>query len=275
MKKTILKLALIFFTATANSVFAADEDQACDDDTLHIIAKHLNLDEMVIDFVSQACKATPGDKNIMLVALAIDTHGSDNPNLGDQTYTEVVAKVNKTKKKVISIFKEEVGTDVITDFGEYSLALDTARYQLNANTRAFGVRYVSSARGASCASGYWSSQLTLYVEKGRQLMPIMGREMYIAEALKGCIGMATKDNLIRSANLALSVLKTKANRHADLLLTATIEVQGAGENSQSQNAKDSLKLVFNGNYYVLEKQKCYPWWVQENNNNKPLECGHD
>lgn len=275
MQKSLIKLAAVFLFVITTNAFATDKEQKCDDDTLHIVAKHLGLDEMQIDFVSQACKTAPINKNVMLVALAIDVHAPSRPDLGGgKTYTEVVAKVNHTKQKVISIFKQEVGTDATTDFNESSLTLDTARYQLNVNTKAFGVRYVSSAIGASCADGYHSSQLTLYIDNGNKLLPILVRDMYVAEALKGCLGMATKDDLARSANLGLSILKTKTKGYSDLLLTATIEDERFVENSNFKQLKDSLRLVFDGNYYILEKKKCYPWWVSENGSNKPTECQH-
>jgi hypothetical protein len=129
-----------------------------------------------------------------------------------------------------------------TYVSEGSLQLDIARYQLNKNTRAFGIRFngISTPR---CADAGWSSELTLFVREADQLRPVFGpiATGYDVAREGGLCGEGPVDTW----KMVLSVAATAHHGFADLVATY-----------QSDTAK-TVRCVFkyDGERYATEP--CY------------------
>lgn len=270
MKKAFLKLALLLLALMPISAFAADNGQACDDVTVEIIDKHLKLqgkefylhdnktDSGIV--VAEACKLSPQNKNVVLTTFAYDLFDKSHPEK-EWEKELIVAMVNLKTKRVLSSYRETIGEDAITEVGESSLKIDAAQYQLNKNTRAFGLRFESSAHGANCGGAYWGDELTLFMQKGNHLEPVLwSLPMYFMRFLKGCpASPSIEDVETEFAFLTIDVQKTSKNGYADLLLTA--HINNSDERDLKPKPTDEKRLLrYDGKRYVLDN-KLKSWWM--------------
>jgi hypothetical protein len=83
--------------------------------------------------VAGICRPWPADKSKIIAAFAYD---------GGIEYEKqlLLAIVEGPKNRVIASYKGVISEDAATEVSSYSLRLDTARYTLSKNTRAFGLR---------------------------------------------------------------------------------------------------------------------------------------
>lgn len=114
-----------------------------------------------------ACKVNPGDPSQVLAVLPMAINVDENGN-GDYGIDVLVA--DSATGKVIAHRYQDAAFNSDTSL-YWSLKLDTARYQIAPGLRAFGVRITDE--GSSKPSPYESETLTLYVQDGSQLRPIM------------------------------------------------------------------------------------------------------
>lgn len=269
MKETILKLALVFLIATTTSVFAADEEQSCDEATLKIVANYLKLKNFYLYdseknpgvVVSQACKQSPLEKNITIVSFAYQWTDNAKQTVTGEGKKVIVALVDTAKQQVVANYQTSIEEDALTEFGERSFYIDTARYQLGTNTRAIGLRFHSAARGASCPEGRSGNQLTLFIRKKQKLTPVLtGLPMYQQQSLQGSICTASPEGVWEDANLSIGIKKTHKNGYADLLVTANIETSGNVEVSYPKPRIEKYILRYDGKNYMVDK-KTHPWWI--------------
>jgi hypothetical protein len=199
-----------------------------------------------------ACKLWPYDGRTILAAIAF---GTDDPALK----MLVVAMVDAGSGRVLSRFSREIGEDAAVHVGDNSLAIDTAPYQLAQDVRAFGVRFTSDARGASCADGIWSDELTLFVRAGATLRPVLqGLAMSRSEARKGCFGQS--DGLVYDeAKLALALAGTSSHGLADLVVSARIARESAAGGALGKPKTEQATLRYDGNAY--RGAGAAPWWL--------------
>lgn len=92
--------------------------------------------------IAQACKAWPHDPAVLLAALAYGKREDDRRTL-------VVAMVDAGTQRAISTYVLPLRENAGLRFLPYSLNIDTARYQLAPDLRAFSVRLAPSSN-ASC-----------------------------------------------------------------------------------------------------------------------------
>ena len=136
-----------------------------------------------------------------------------------------------------------------------SIRVDTARYTLAPEAKAFGVRVVY--RGAASESPYESERLSLYVPDGAKLIKVLDAlevERQSGNWDTNCNGA------FRTVRSTLSVARTSTNGHADLTLRQT------GSNSRSTSVGDecvtreipatfkSTTLAFDGTRYRIPKE---------------------
>lgn len=116
--------------------------------------------------IAAACKVWPHDRRTLLSAVVFDTGNAEQKTLA-------VAMVDAGSGRVERSYETEVVVDSAVDFGERSLSIDTAPYELARGVRAFGLRFTSAAGGPGCADGISRDELTLFVPDGTTLRPVL------------------------------------------------------------------------------------------------------
>jgi hypothetical protein len=202
--------------------------------------------------VASACRLWPYDGKTLLSAIVFSTHDADMKNL-------VVAMVDAKSGRVVGSYEREVGEDASVQFGENSLSIDTAPYQLAQDVRAFGVRFRSAAHGASCADGAWEDELTLFVRRADSLEPVLrGLPMSRWEAVKGCLGQS-EGLVFDEARLSLGLARTSSHGFADLTVTARITRESAADDTVGKPKTEQTTLRYDGTAYQSGKNP--PWWL--------------
>lgn len=247
---------MTLFFVTHASAWAKEEK--CTDGIYTIVEREVKT----IDFapreqggnvISESCKSWPANENIALTAFAYDEGVETEKTL-------IVAMIDRKAKHIVSDYRIKIGEDALIEVGESSLQLDTARYQLKKNLRAFGIRFNSAARGPSCGEGHWNTELTLLVPDGKKLRPVLNLYLYQQKSVQGCLSAQDPDAIWKDADLTVSLAKTSTNGLRDLLVKAKITTQSNG--AQIGNIKDQVEyqvLRYNGKYY--DKGNNVPWWL--------------
>jgi hypothetical protein len=114
-----------------------------------------------------ACKIWPASPDKTLIAVMLQ-HQNTFDDEGSADLELLVA--DSARERIAQRYRENdaLQSDAIRISG---IALDTARYRLNENTTAFGVR-VNSANN-SRANPYGSTRLSLYVLDGARIRPVL------------------------------------------------------------------------------------------------------
>jgi hypothetical protein len=250
---TVLVACLLSATA-----FAQTRADVCTPDVYEAVKQHLQIDRFAPRrgdgiVIAAACRIWPHQPDSLLAAFAYDEGVEYEKRL-------IVLVLDAKTKRVISSFRDVIGEDAVIEVGEHSLALDTARYQLGEQARAFGVRFQSAARGASCGQGYWGNELTLFLPEGSTLRPVAGLNLSFTRWLVGCPATALDRALWEDAQLTVRVGTTRTNGLFDLIVTASIGV--AAENVSPGRRKDRVErhtLRYDGKVYT--RGKAVPWWL--------------
>lgn len=245
---------MCFSSATA---FAQTREDKCTPDVYKVVKRYLKIEEFAPiqdggNVISSACRTWPYKTNLLLAAFAYDEGVEYEKKL-------TVLILDEKTKSVISSYRNVIGEDAVTEVDEYSLKLDTARYQLSESVRAFGVRFKSSARAASCGEGYWGNELTLFLPEGKTLRPLATVNLYHQRWLEGCPAV-TSPVLWEDAMLTVSMDRASTNGLFDLVITAKITVNAM--DTPARNLKDRIErhtLRYNGKSY--EKGNRVPWWL--------------
>ena len=199
------------------------------------------------EVVAAACKLWPYDGKTMLSAIVFRTND-------EEVKTLVVAMLEARSGRVVASYESSVTEDSAVRFGEDSLGIDTAPYQLAQDARAFGVRFRSAAHGPSWADAGWEDELTLFVRTGDALQPVLrGLAMSSWHDVEDRRGDA--DRRIDRAVLTLGLARTSSHGFADLTVTARItRAGGTGKPKTEQTT-----LRYDGNAYQGAKSR--PWWM--------------
>lgn len=256
MKAVALLIGVVFYLLSSIASAETRDDRCAPNvfETLRRDLPHSRLSLMQDggNVVSDACKTWPYKPYLLLVAIAHDEGVEYEKSL-------LIAVIDQKTNRVVNSFKRAIYEDATTEVGEHSLMLDTARYQLANNVRAFGVRFNSAARGASCGEAYWNDELTLLVPEGKDLRPVASLNLYQQRWLKGCPA-ATSSALWEDATLTVGMDKASTNGFFDLVITAKVTVNSMG--ATTENLKDRIErhsLRYDGKSY--QKEKSVPWWL--------------
>ena len=125
-------------------------------------------DGEVIDLV---CKTHPLHPEQTIVALFHDLKDKQGEFV-DNPKGFVLAVMDVKRRIVHSLYRDTIGVDATTRIGDYSLHLDTARYNLAPGVRALGVR-MNIGYSPRYAEGGENNYLSLFVEEGKQLRPVL------------------------------------------------------------------------------------------------------
>ena len=267
---------ILLIVSLLNSPAIHAAEQTCDESTMGIVAKHLKLKDFYLyDYktekgliVSAACKVASQDKNIELVAIAYDTEENMIKSAKADPYAMpernvIVAMIDLATNRIVSQYQSIITEDAAVQVGDSSFVLDTAAYQLAPNVRAFGLRFQNAARGPSCAQGWQSDELQLFVREGAKLKSIFLMPMENAELLKGdCLNdMGGEKTILQEARLTIKVQRTVTNGYADLMLNAAITTDGTDSKAKKIKSRVEQKLMqYDGKKYAADMKKA-PWWV--------------
>jgi hypothetical protein len=171
----------------------------------------------------------------------------------------VYAVVDIRRKQLVAVYRETIDEDAATRIGAASLQIDTARYNLAPGVRALGVR-MNIGYGPRCAEGGESDFLTLFIEDGRQLRPVLKNlamsAWRITQGSNNCgQGGSDVNYTIDSVTLMLEMAATSAAgwRDIDVVAQHTIEVFSGPEGTpaKQETRKQSLgKLRAEKRYYA-------------------------
>ena len=209
-RRLTLALSLL---ALASSVRAAD-DQACAPEELAPIdawlARHpWKLGKTSPDaLVTAACKRSPIDANVLIVAAAY-AQDEDDKN-------EIVALVDIRRAAVRAAFTSVIVEDAVVKVG--SFAIDTARYELAPGVRAFGVDFKSQAYVSAAWEFRRERERTLFIQEGARLRPVLvGFALTTWNAVPGSEGRG------ELSNWTIAIGATRSHGLADLVVTRTTE----------------------------------------------------
>jgi len=120
-----------------------------------------------IDASRGACRVWPADTRLTLIAVPLLGPEEANGDVQAGDLDVLVVDSNTLQPRAALRLPDAVSSDAIRVDGIY---LDTARYRLGADTRAFGVRVTRS--GSSRANPFGEEQLQLFVHDGSRLLAI-------------------------------------------------------------------------------------------------------
>ncbi|NBF04469.1 hypothetical protein GV819_19495 [Pseudomonas sp. Fl5BN2] len=198
------------------------------------------------------CKDWPAfaDQSISLLSELTPDSGSPVA-FAEGTYNLQLAVLNRTTGQTLASY-QQARAFVSDAFRLESVTLDTGRFQLAPQVRAFGVR--ASFQGSSRVNPLNEVWLSLYVREGSQLRPVM--EKFLAYSYSGewdgqCAGERSE------TTRTLDIAKTRSHGYADLIVrSVSIDTRSEGQGEQCQSRSVTAKPVFttlhyDGQRYVL------------------------
>ncbi len=200
------------------------------------------------EVISLACARHPVHPNQTIVALFHEL--AEAPGSNDVYRAGfAIAVIDIPRKRVFSIYRSEIEEDGGTRIrGGGGLRLDTARYYVTPTVRAFGVR-MNIDYSPRYAEGGSSDQLTLFVQEGNKLRPVISDlAMSSWEMLdsSGCFDQPENSKLPcviadQTRTLALARGSTNGWRDLELIKTTTQRDSGAPGKRQTERTLRYLK----------------------------------
>jgi hypothetical protein len=179
------------------------------------------------DVIDLVCKPHPTRPGQTIVALFHDLPGGSTTD-GLSTKGFALAVIDAGRQKVIRTYRSQIEEDGGTRVNRGSLRIDTAAYQLTPKVRALGIR-MDIRYGPSAADGGHGDELSLFVEEGRSLRPVLkDLVMYSWRFVDSapCF-QNTNDPCIREEErTVLSVAKTQTEGWRDLNVIVTTTNDG-------------------------------------------------
>lgn len=197
------------------------------------------------------CKVWPAyDDQTIVVTSTFKPDSADANNDGGNVDLELAIVHSSSSKRLASYRKKDAYySDAVAYEG---LAIDTARYKLTPDDRAFGIR--SSFEHNSSVSPYYKTELALFLREGDSLRPVL--EGLVISTGRGewdgnCAGQGEK------TQRTLDIGKTLHNGFADLVVTSTVTVTesvvvGEACKDTSKTLKPTrITLNYDGKRYVV------------------------
>ncbi len=203
------------------------------------------------------CKIHPVDSSKTIVALARE---QSNPPLDSDAHNLDVLLVDTESGKILQHLLQEgvFPYDAIEISG---VTIDTARYKLTPELRAFGVR--ANFRSNSQRHIFRYETLNLYVSKDKKLKQVLAKLTTVEYSNSGLEYQQNSEDICTAIEYdigrTLAIAKTSTHSYADLL------VQGKTNKSDSNNncitsttkATKQYTLHFNGDTYVVPDELKY------------------
>lgn len=218
------------------------------------VARFTQSDKGVV--VSAACKVWPKDTTKTIVAVGYSTKVESEKGF-------VVAVVETATGKAVSLSRNKIEEDDSMKLRYDSLSIDTAKYDLTSEVRAFGVNITSGASGPNCRDGGTGSERSLYVQDGKNLKRVLER-LSITDWQFVSGGMCLGGNAGKTATIieelpaSIAIAKTATNGYYDLVITRISKLDN-GAKSKRQPFQYILK--FDGQRYSTDSmEKAYWKW---------------
>ncbi|QUJ69392.1 hypothetical protein KDD30_21745 (plasmid) [Photobacterium sp. GJ3] len=207
-KKTINICSLIF-TMIASAHAIAETKKGCSElvlDAMYQDAKQHNETTFNnSEFISVSCKNMPNESDTLVASYLQKIREYD---IGS-SYLWRVMKTSKTNGSVLASYTGYISEDSSIQVGEDSIWIDTAKYDLAENQRAFGVR-LDIGYSPRCADGGESDYLTLFLQDGTHLKPVLKN-----------IAMSTWSNYNGIACLDPEIVKVDEKKYIFILNSKT------------------------------------------------------
>ncbi|MET1067045.1 MAG: hypothetical protein ABWY28_03450 [Pseudomonas prosekii] len=204
------------------------------------------------DFVRSVCKEWPAYPGQTITATSQFESGFSASDSGpDGKYDLDLAVLSAGNAKPLATYHQSAAF-VSDAFRLDDLEIDTARYKLTPDLRAFGLRV--NFKGSSGPNPMDESWLSLYVKEGNTLRPVLERlvmYVYSGEWDTRCAG--ERANTVRTIEIG----KTSSHGYADLIVkSVTTSMAGEGEGDacevKSTTGKPVLTtLRYDGKRYGL------------------------
>lgn len=199
--------------------------------------------------VAGACKQSPTRLQEVISAFAYDS-GS----VGEKTL--LIAIVDTQLNKVVASYKyiyvEDPG-------GIGSIGIDTARYKLSREVRAFGVD-ITPGYSHNCGDGGGGVERTLYVQEGSILRPVLHMPaMSHWRFIKGGKCMDNSDGeIVENVGLSIQVGSLETNGYRDVVISA---VGSRTDGKPIGNGKFRYTIRYNGRQYPVQEMDgaLYKW----------------
>ena len=256
----------------------ADDAQTCDDKTIKAVAawagveeklKPTSPDEEADDVESEAddnlesesdnwianaaCKAMPNAPGTTIAVIAFNTGvvpdwGFDCAGKECRNILEVIALVKAGK-----VVAASRSTDREDNYG-YVVGIyriDTARYRLSKDIRAFGIVFRNAARIPNCADNGYEGKLALWIREGKNLRPIFGINLRCWENHNPYSCRSPEDQIEEQELITISVEKTSSHGFADLAITAHVTQEWSCDRDDCSDRRRTVRKVmkYNGLYY--------------------------
>ncbi|VVO87475.1 hypothetical protein PS858_02119 [Pseudomonas fluorescens] len=204
------------------------------------------------DFGYSVCKDWPAYPGLTITALSQFESGYSASDDGPQgKYDLNLAIVSAGDSKPLATYHKAAAFE--SDAIAYEdLQLDTARYKLTPDLRAFGVRVTFN--GSSRVNPVSETLLSLYVKEGGQLRPVLDKLItyeYGGEWDGNCAGE------LYQHTRTLEIGNTRSHGYADLIVkTVSTRENGKGEGEACESKTITEKPVlttlrYDGKSYVL------------------------
>jgi len=199
--------------------------------------------------IDLTCQPHPLNPNLTLLALFHELR--ETPNTDGNSYRGfVMAVVDVKRRLLIRVYRDRILEDAGTRISEYSLRLDTAPYNIAPKLRAFGVR-MNIGYSPRYADGGESDYLTLFIERGKTLRPIIQNMPMSSWQMVGdtahCFDDAETGCAIENKAVRLALASTSTNGWRDLDVITTTSI-GDGASAKT-HAHMTGKLRAKGGVY--------------------------
>ncbi|MEH6416379.1 hypothetical protein [Pseudomonas sp. CGJS7] len=197
------------------------------------------------------CKVWPAEPDKTLLAVQLGHEAAINPN-GATADLELLI-VDSAQPRILQRYRQDDA--LVSDAVRVgALILDTARYRLNEDTTAFGLRieYIGSSR----ANPYGATVLNLYAIRDGALRPVLqGLEVALSRGVwdTNCAGEFS------SVRRTVAIDAKRDHGYAGLLVNSAEESSRAvvdGKDCKEKNVvknKSSVRVAFDGREYVVPK----------------------
>ena len=259
-------LALLSAAAGAHAAETASPRDACPLQTIYAMTEAgLLPGDGDTPLLAQACRVWPYDPSLALAAFAYPLTPSDR--VGERALRLVIAVLDAQDARLLSVHESDVGEDAVFALAEDGLLLDTARYDLAKDTRAFGVVLRSSAPGASCPDARFNDELTLYVRDGDALRPVFTSHLDFWSRVEGepCSWAPGQRLVTEETAFTIGVERGAHHGYADLRVTANVmrvETVTGSNREETARRRDSRVVRYDGTRYDTGPLERGFFWTQ-------------
>ncbi|QUJ69385.1 hypothetical protein KDD30_21710 (plasmid) [Photobacterium sp. GJ3] len=216
--RTIVTASLLILSMKVN----AASDSGCQESDLSLIHEYQddNDAEFRGNIESIQCKTHPQHEDIVFASYIRSQHKTER----HQNYLWRVLLADRKTRESIASYKNIIVEGGDTRIDENNIMLDTARYYVSEEVRALGVRLHIGDK-PRCAGFLENDFLTLFVQKGKELVPVLNNmPTYSWRLVEGdhCSG---DDGMIQeeTVHTILHLLNTKTNGYRDIRLSNKVE----------------------------------------------------